>query len=112
MRPDTSPSQQPPPGGFSFQREIILVIKKMTAAAYLLKRSFMQQQLFSLGDVARLLKAKPHHIVYLLSVGAVPEPQLRVAGKRLWTHQEIVPIAERLKIDFAAELNRQGKSHE
>lgn len=72
----------------------------------------MQPELFSLGDVARLLHAKPHQIVYLLSVGAVPEPRLRVAGKRLFTHAEIVPLAERLKIDLAADLNRQGRSHD
>lgn len=72
----------------------------------------MQPELFSLGDVARLLGTQPYRIVYLLNVGAVPEPRLRVAGKRLWTHEEIVPIAERLKIDLAAELHRQGRTHE
>lgn len=72
----------------------------------------MQPQLFSLGDVAKLLSTQPYRIVYLLNVGAVPEPRLRVAGKRLWTHEEIVPIAERLKLDLGAELTRQGRSHE
>lgn len=72
----------------------------------------MQPQLFSLGDVAKILCTQPYRIVYLLNVGAVPEPRLRVAGKRLFTHEEIVPIAERLKIDLAADSNRQGRSHE
>lgn len=72
----------------------------------------MQQELFSLGDVAELLRAKPHRIFYLLSVGAVPEPRLRVGGKRLWTLEEIVPIAERLKFDLAAELAQQRRSHD
>lgn len=71
----------------------------------------MQHKLFSLGDVAKLLRTQPYRIVYLLNVGAVPEPRIRAAGKRLWTHEEIVPIAEKLKIDLATDLNRQGRSH-
>lgn len=73
----------------------------------------MQQnrELHSLSDVARLLNVKPHKVLYLLSVGAVPEPRLRVAGKRLWTIEEIVPVSEKLKVQLAAELERDRKGN-
>lgn len=64
----------------------------------------MQKELYSLSDVADLLKVKPHRILYLLSIRAVPEPRLRVAGKRLWTLAEISPLSERLNLQLASEL--------
>jgi hypothetical protein len=67
----------------------------------------VNQELFSLGDVARLLAVKPHRILYLLSVGAAAEPALRVAGKRLWTHEEIAALSELLKVQTAADWERE-----
>ena len=67
-----------------------------------------EKKLFSLTDVADLLKVKAHRILYLLQTRAVPEPRLRVAGKRLWTLEEIVPISEKLKIQTALEPPEEG----
>ena len=69
----------------------------------------MFHELFSLADVCKLLHVKPHKILYLLSVGEVPEPRLRVGGRRLWTVPEIALISEKLSLDDAwkAELDRQ-----
>lgn len=72
----------------------------------------MNQELFSLGDVARLLVVKPHRILYLLSVGAVAEPALRVAGKRLWAHEEIAALSAVLKFQTAAKWERERNSNE
>jgi hypothetical protein len=72
----------------------------------------MQPELYSLSGVADLLAVKPHRILYLLSTRAVPEPQLRVAGKRLWTLEEIAVLSERLKLQTAAQLQRERGTHE
>ena len=54
-----------------------------------------------LGDIA------PHRILYLLSNRLGPEPKLRVGGRRLWSLPEIAVVAEKLKIQVGAELERQ-----
>lgn len=54
----------------------------------------MNNELFSLGDVARLVGVKPHRIQYLLSTSAVAEPVLRVAGKRLWSADELAALSK------------------
>jgi DNA-binding transcriptional MerR regulator len=59
----------------------------------------MNNELFSLGDVARLVGVKPHRIQYLLSTAAVAEPALRVAGKRLWSAEEVAALSEVLAAD-------------
>ncbi len=61
----------------------------------------MFHELYSLRDVASMLAVKPHRILYLLSVGAVPEPRLRVGGRRLWTLPEITQISELCKLQIA-----------
>lgn len=70
----------------------------------------MNQEFFSLREVARLLAVKPHRILYLLSVGTASEPALRVAGKRLWSHEEIAALSELLKVQTAAKLERERGS--
>lgn len=70
----------------------------------------MNQELFSLGDVARMLGVKPHRILYLLSTAAVAEPALRVAGKRLWNHAEIAAVSEILKLQTAAKWERERQT--
>ena len=69
------------------------------------------QDLFSLSDVAKLLVVAPHRILYLLGVDPSLEPKLRVAGKRLWTVEEIAPISDRLTLQTAARLAREGGNH-
>lgn len=63
-----------------------------------------EKELYSLTDVADLLHVAAHKITYLLQTRQVPEPRLRVAGKRLWTLGEILPISEKLKIQKALEI--------
>jgi hypothetical protein len=72
----------------------------------------MNAEYFSLGDVARTLAVKPHRILYALSVGAVAEPALRVAGKRLWNPAEVAALSEVLKIQAAAKWERERGSDE
>lgn len=67
----------------------------------------MNQELYSLGDVSKMLNVQAHRILYLLSTRAVPEPSLRVGGRRLWSLPEIAVVAEKLKIQLGAELERE-----
>lgn len=77
-----------------------------------MQEEHMHTELYSLGDVARLLAVKPHRILYALSVGAVAEPALRVAGKRLWNAAEVAALSEVLKIQTAAKLQRGRGTNE
>ena len=40
---------------------------------------------FLLGEVATILGRRPHQITYLITSGQVPEPERRLANKRLFT---------------------------
>jgi len=71
----------------------------------------MTTVLFSLGDVARMLAVKPHKLHYLISTAAVAEPQLRVAGKRLWNPTEVAALAETLETQMAAKAERQRRTN-
>ncbi len=67
----------------------------------------MQPELHSLSGVSDILHVAPHRILYLLSTRAVPEPRLRVGGRRLWSLEEIALLAEKLKIQLGTELERR-----
>jgi hypothetical protein len=56
----------------------------------------MDTQHYLLSDVARILKLKPHQIVYTLTTRQVPEPLLRVANKRVFSTEDV----ERLALHF------------
>ena len=47
---------------------------------------------FALGDVARLIKVPPYKIAYALSNGWIQDPEMRIAGKRIFTKQEAEAI--------------------
>src|SRR4051794_21720274 len=58
----------------------------------------MQQQ-FLLGEVAKILGCRPHQIDYQLRTRQVPEPEQRLANKRLFTEQDVQRLARRLKAE-------------
>ena len=47
-----------------------------------------------LKDVARQLKVKPYRVVYALTTGLVPEPELRIANKRIYQEDDITRLRE------------------
>jgi DNA-binding transcriptional MerR regulator len=49
-----------------------------------------------LGDVARMLRTKPHKIVYLSTSGQVPEPETRLGNRRLFLEKDIERLATKL----------------
>jgi len=58
----------------------------------------MEASIYNLGDVARLLGVKPHHITYALSSGVVPEPRLRLGNRRGFTQDDVQCLAEHLNV--------------
>lgn len=54
---------------------------------------------YLLGDVAKILGRRPHQITYLITTGQVPEPERRIANKRLFAEQDIRRLARRLKVE-------------
>jgi len=58
----------------------------------------MNQNHFSLGETARILKVQPYRIVYLLTTGKVPEPKLRLGNRRVFSLGDVQRISERLKV--------------
>lgn len=60
----------------------------------------MNQKLYSTVDLARLLGVAEHRLSYALRVGKVPEPNLKVAGKRLFTQEEARRISEYFGVDI------------
>jgi len=53
---------------------------------------------YVLSDVARLLGKKPHQVTYALTSRAVPEPEERIANKRLFSRDDIVRLARHFKV--------------
>ena len=56
---------------------------------------------YLLRDVARLLKVKPYQIAYALSVGLVPEPELRISNKRIFEEEDVERLAKHFGVDLA-----------
>ncbi len=70
----------------------------------------MKKEHYLLRDVAKVLKVKPYQIAYALSVGLVPEPQLRISNKRVFQAEDIARLAEHFKVDVPTKLAR--KTHD
>lgn len=60
-------------------------------------------QLYSLGDVARLLNVAPYRISYAISVGQLPEPSHRFLDKRCFNADDMRQIAEHFGVKIPAE---------
>jgi hypothetical protein len=53
---------------------------------------------FLLGEVAKILRRKPHQIVHLLTTGKIPEPQVRIANKRLFVIEDVERLARHFRV--------------
>ncbi len=50
-------------------------------------------QNFLLGEAAKILGRRPHQVAYSVTSGQVPEPEQRIANKRLFTELDIRRLA-------------------
>ena len=53
----------------------------------------MQDNYFTLGQVARLLGRKPHLVTYAITSGHVPEPAMRIGNKRVFGEDDLQRLA-------------------
>ena len=70
----------------------------------------MKKEHYLLRDVARVLKVKPYQIAYALSVGLVPESQLRISNKRVFQAEDIARLAEHFNVELPTKPGR--KTHD
>lgn len=54
---------------------------------------------YLLGEVAKILGCRPHRITYLITSGQAPEPERRLANKRLFSESDVSRLARRLKVE-------------
>jgi len=54
---------------------------------------------YLLGEVATILACRPHQIDYLLKTRQVPEPERRLANKRLFIERDVVRLARKLRVE-------------
>jgi hypothetical protein len=48
-----------------------------------------ERSLYSIKEVAKILKKRPYQITYVLDTGRVPEPEVRLGNRRAWDMDEI-----------------------
>jgi MerR HTH family regulatory protein len=53
---------------------------------------------YVLAEVSKILGRKPHQIVYLLTSGRIPEPEQRIANRRLFSAEDVTRLARHFKV--------------
>jgi DNA-binding transcriptional MerR regulator len=64
----------------------------------------MTEELCSIRDVGRRLGIAPHRIGYAHAQEFLPEPQYRIAGKRIYTEADV----QRVAVYFAEKSRKKG----
>lgn len=65
------------------------------------------QQLLGLGDVSKLIGIARHRIEYAISNGSIPEPELRIANKRVFTTEDTQRIADYFGVSITSGDNAE-----
>jgi hypothetical protein len=55
-------------------------------------------RLYSLGEVARLLRRKQYHVTHALTTGKVREPEQRIGNRRLFSSEDVLRLANHFKV--------------
>jgi DNA-binding transcriptional MerR regulator len=66
----------------------------------------MTEQLFSIRDCGKVVGVAAHKIAYAHTQERLPEPQYRIAGKRIYTAEDVQRVAA-----YFAETRRKKDSH-
>ena len=62
-------------------------------------------KMYLLSDVARLVKKRPHQITYAITSGLLPEPKVRMGGRRVFQDEDIRRIAD----FFGVQLKKEAQ---
>jgi DNA-binding transcriptional MerR regulator len=68
----------------------------------------MNKHLFPLSAAAQQLGVPTHRIQYLITTQKVPEPRVKIAGRRLFSATEIKAIAKQLGQSKSRGTERRG----
>jgi hypothetical protein len=63
-----------------------------------------EREFYLLSDVSRILGVVPHRIVYLLTTRKIPEPTMRLAGKRVFRRGDVERVATQLGVPLPVEF--------
>ncbi len=61
-------------------------------------------QVFSTGQVARLLGVQPYQIDYAHSTGQIVEPSVRFLGKRVYAPEDVRRVAQHFGVTLEDQL--------
>ena len=64
----------------------------------------MNENLFSIREVAHILNVQPYQIAYLLTTGKVPEPKVRLGGRRAFAVEDIQRLSTRFDVALPDDL--------
>ena len=67
-------------------------------------------QIFSMKDVAERVGVAPFKISYAISNGLIPEPVLRLAGKRVFSEEDLVRIANHFRTETQNKTNKSKET--
>jgi hypothetical protein len=74
---------------------LLLLVRKTTGCWH--RYQDKEDEMYSLGQVAKRLGVRPYRIAYAHTIGAIPEPK-RFLGKRLYTPSDEAVIARHFNV--------------
>jgi DNA-binding transcriptional MerR regulator len=66
----------------------------------------MTQQLYLMSDVSRMLGVPAHRIAYLFMTRKLPEPQLRLGNRRVFSRSDVQKLAKTLGRQIGDQVSR------
>ena len=57
----------------------------------------------ALKDVCKVIGVQPYRVQHAYSIGAVPEPRLRVSGRRVFEQIDLKRLAKHFGVELKAE---------
>jgi hypothetical protein len=66
----------------------------------------MTQQLYLISDVSRMLGVPAHRIAYLFMTRKLPEPQLRLGNRLVFSRSDVQKVAKSLGRQIGDQLGR------
>lgn len=67
----------------------------------------MTKELFLLGDLSRRLNVPPHRISYLFVKRAIPEPEMRLGNRRVFTEEDGKAVAKVLGLEWLSKKDHE-----
>jgi DNA-binding transcriptional MerR regulator len=66
------------------------------------------EQIYSTGEVSRMVGVQPYQLTYAIAIGKLPEPKYRFLDKRCFTAEDIRRVAEHFRIEVTGAAAQEG----